>query len=392
MHIPRPVHVVVIGGGILGVSTAAHLVRGGARVTLLTAGRLADGASGRSLSWINSSGQRSDHYNHLRMLGIDRYRTWHVRHPHSERFLRFDGGLKWAGPGESLHGTFEQERSRGYDAVWLDRADVAARLPDVRADAVHEEGAIFNPGEGWIHLPHLVSELVAEAVAGGATVLEDVGPVDIVSDDGAARAVRLVGGRRIDADHIVLATGANAPAQLASLGVRVPDATVPACILVTQPLVTPVRTVLNTPRVAVRPMPDGGVALDSRWAEESIVAEPDGALSVPDDTVAGLLAEAADVLAGPPALAVRSVAVGPKPIPGDGEPVVGAVDAVPGLSVLFTHSGATLGLVLGELVAEEVLTGRSSPVLRPFRIDRFAAGDVPSTADSGSWTPVPSTR
>ncbi len=128
----------------------------------------------------------------------------------------------------------------------------------------------------------------------------------------------------------------------------VQDATVPACLVITDPLAAPVRTVLNTPRVAVRPTPDGGVALESRWAEESVVVGADGELSVPEDTVTGLLAEAAEMLSGSPRLTVRRVGLGPKPIPGDGEPVV------------------------GELVAAEVLTGRPSPVLQPFRIDRFS--------------------
>jgi len=54
MTTTKPTHVVVIGGGILGASTAAHLARGGAQVTLVTAGSLADGASGRSIAWLNS--------------------------------------------------------------------------------------------------------------------------------------------------------------------------------------------------------------------------------------------------------------------------------------------------------------------------------------------------
>jgi glycine/D-amino acid oxidase-like deaminating enzyme len=391
MPVPRPPHVVVVGGGILGASTAAHLIRAGARVTLLAAATFADGASGRSLSWLNSSGERSRDYHYLRLLGLDRYRTWSARHPDSARFLRFDGALKWARPGQSLRETFDRERSRGYDAVWLDRDAVAARLPDVRSEAVPDEGAIFNPGEGWVDLPHLIPGLVAEAVAGGARILEHTGSVDVVVDDARVRGVRFADGQRIDADRVVLATGAGAPAQLAALGVAVPDATVPACIVVTEPLPAPVRTVLNTPRVAVRPMPDGGVSLDAGWAERSIVVGADGTLTAPAETIDGLLAEAAEVLAGQPSLTVRRIGVGPKPIPGDGEPVVGAVDAVPGLSVLFTHSGATLGLILGELVAEELVTGNPSPVLTPYRIERFSTGIVAAGADSAAWTPV-STR
>lgn len=47
--------VVVVGGGAIGVSTAAHLAAaGGAEVLLVTQGACGGDASGRSLSWLNS--------------------------------------------------------------------------------------------------------------------------------------------------------------------------------------------------------------------------------------------------------------------------------------------------------------------------------------------------
>jgi glycine/D-amino acid oxidase-like deaminating enzyme len=70
---------------------------------------------------------------------------------------------------------------------------------------------------------------------------------------------------------------------------------------------------------------------------------------------------------------VARYGVGPKPIPGDGEPVAGQLEEIPGLFVMFTHSGATLALILGELVAREILTDHEAPLLRSFRPGRFAA-------------------
>jgi glycine/D-amino acid oxidase-like deaminating enzyme len=55
----RGPRVAVVGGGVLGVSTAARLAERGARVTLLTEDGLATSASGRSLAWLNSFGRRS---------------------------------------------------------------------------------------------------------------------------------------------------------------------------------------------------------------------------------------------------------------------------------------------------------------------------------------------
>jgi glycine/D-amino acid oxidase-like deaminating enzyme len=59
-------------------------------------------------------------------------------------------------------------------------------------------------------------------------------------------------------------------------------------------------------------------------------------------------------------------------MPVDDEPVLGRVAGIAGLHVAFTHSGATLGLVAGELVADEIVTGTPHPLLDPFRPDRFA--------------------
>lgn len=148
MHGPR---VAVVGGGVLGAATAAALTREGAQVTLVTDAELSSGASGRSLSWLNSYGRRSEAYHQLRMLGLDRYRTLAARNNVSE-WLRFDGGLTWAPAGspERHQADFEHMRQNGYDARWLSRDEVAATVPGVDPAAIPDEGAIFNPGEGWV--------------------------------------------------------------------------------------------------------------------------------------------------------------------------------------------------------------------------------------------------
>ncbi|GME37919.1 hypothetical protein ACJ2_11790 [Pantoea sp. QMID2] len=81
MAVKSEIKAVVLGGGIIGVSTALELTKRGAAVTLVTKGALCSGASGRSLSWLNSADERSLPYHALRMAGIDRYRTLFAQHP-----------------------------------------------------------------------------------------------------------------------------------------------------------------------------------------------------------------------------------------------------------------------------------------------------------------------
>lgn len=101
--------------------------------------------------------------------------------------------------------------------------------------------------------------------------------------------------------------------------------------------------------------------------------KPDGSYEVRQSTLDGLLREASKVLEGNPTLEIDDYGVGPKPIPGDGEPVFGELPSIWGYFVAFSHSGATLGLIAGELLADEIATGRRHPLLAEFRPERFSA-------------------
>src|SRR5205823_104707 len=137
-------------------------LRRGVRVTLVTESDLASEASGRSLSWLNSAGQRSTAYHDLRMTGIERYRTLHAENPEVE-WLRFDGGLHWAAHGQAAV-TAERsaaEQAHGYPSELLEPAAIPARAPGIDPAAV-PENAVLNRGEGWVSLPHLIDHLMVE--------------------------------------------------------------------------------------------------------------------------------------------------------------------------------------------------------------------------------------
>lgn len=370
----RP-RVAVIGGGVLGVSTALYLGREGADTVLVTDAELASGATGRSLSWLNSfGGNRSEAYHALRVLGIDRYRTLSDRTEESRTWLKFDGGLTWAAPGgtDGHRTAFAAMRRHGYDAHWLHRNQVAEWTPGVDPAAIPDDGAIFNPGEGWVDLVHLVRHLAAQFSTVGVELIANSGPAHLEVRGDRVCGVVTGTGRRLEVDAVVLATGPDVPDTLAKLGVHVPDATPLALLVQTEPIGTALRATLNTPHVSVRPTPSGALAMDSDAAADEVIAHPDGSYEVKDATIEALLQHASTILAGHPSLRAEWYGVGRKPIPGDGEPVLGAVDQLPGLSVAFSHSGATIGLIAGELLARQVVTGFADPLLAPFRPGRFA--------------------
>jgi glycine/D-amino acid oxidase-like deaminating enzyme len=71
-------------------------------------------------------------------------------------------------------------------------------------------------------------------------------------------------------------------------------------------------------------------------------------------------------------LRLAEQALGYRPIPPDGMPMVGFVSEVAGLYVAAMHSGVTLAPLIGRFAVAESVHGRSEPALAPCRPDRFA--------------------
>ena len=362
----------VVGGGVLGASTAHQLARAGAEVVLVTEGELTSEASGRSLSWLNSARGRAEAYHRLRMAGLDRYRTLAAHHRVSD-WLRFGGGLSWttAAEAQRMRDWHRDEWARGYESHLLGQDEVADRIGGVDPEAVPATGAVWNPGEGWVDLPSLVRFLIKDFVEHGGELVTRAGHCRVSVVSGHVDAVTTATGDRRTVDVAVLATGAAVPAMAAELGVTIPDATPVSLLVGTRPLPHDLTAVLNTPRVALRPGLGGTLSVDADWASKHIMSDEAGGYTVPDDVVPALLGEATAVLSGHPRLEPAWSGIGPKPIPGDGDPVLGRVDAVPGLSVAFTHSGATLGLIAGELIASEIINDEPHPLLTEFSVRRF---------------------
>ncbi|MEU8142411.1 FAD-binding oxidoreductase [Nonomuraea sp. NPDC048901] len=286
-------------------------------------------------------------------------------------WLRFDGGLWWTTPdgAEATRARHAHEVARGYESHLIGRADTSDRVSGVQVGAGL---AIHNPGDGWVSLPHLIRELADELVRRGGRLVTGAGRCSVLVEDGRARGVRGADGTSWRGDAVVAACGAQTPAVLAELGVDLPDASPLSMLVITEPVETEVVTVLNTPRAAMRPNPGSTFAIDHSWYEEHITEHANGSCSIDEKYVKELIAEASVLLQGDVTLRAASWRLGRKPIPADGEPVFGELESVPGCHVAFTHSGATLGLIAGELTAYEVLTGTGHPLLADFRPERFS--------------------
>ncbi|MFJ6676067.1 NAD(P)/FAD-dependent oxidoreductase [Actinosynnema sp. NPDC091369] len=367
-------HVVVIGAGVYGAAVAASLTRGGARVTVVDAGAPAGGTSGATFSWTNSCGKQPRSYHDFSVTGMQAHRRLAADVPHSDWYHE-TGNLEWADTDadrEALSRKVATVLAYGYEARWLDRAEALELEPDLDPAALPDHGIAYFPREGWVEPTRLVAHLLAAAVAAGAEVVRDDAVTGLDVTGGGVRAVRLASGRRLDTDAVVDCAGPQAARIAALAGLALPMRNTRGVLVYTSPVAVAVGRVVHAPRVHLRPDGGGRLLLHTPEVDDAARVSDTGEVSV-DRAAVDVVVEAGRALyPGARGATVESVRVGERPIPADGLPVLGRVAALPNFHFAVSHSGATLSLHAGDLVAAEVLGEDRGDALAPFRFERTA--------------------
>lgn len=288
---------VVIGGGLSGLSTALHLAKRGTRVTLVEGREIGWGASGRN------NGQVIPTLSAVEPDAIVR-RFGEV----GERFVRMVGGSAdalfrlaneegidceaeqtgWFQPTHSP-GRLQLSRARveawrryGFPAELLDRSDAARMLG---SDFWH--GGMFNPTGGHIN-PLALARGLAEACARAGVAMFENSPVTgYRRESGRWRVSTDAGALRARA--VVIATNAYTNTLSARLAPRIARSIVPIVSwqMATEPLGEDLRKVILPGRQAVSDtradlryfrydarnrLVTGGSVLGTRHAEERVAA------------------------------------------------------------------------------------------------------------------------
>ena len=359
----------VIGVGIIGASVGWHLANHGAEVVMIDAGRPGEGVTNWTFSWVNASNKtETKEYFDLNAAGVAAHADlaatlgagewWHPS-GHIRWFEDSDGAERLKDQVDLLEGW-------GYDATMWE-AERARRVlePEVEFPSDDTPVAVFRD-EGWVQGRSLVHRLVGEAEKLGATLLVDSAVSDIRIRDGRANEIRCADGRTLVVDGVVNAAGP-AGAQISSLvGRRLPMRDEPGMVARLGCERVPIRRAMHSPHVELRPDGEDLVAIHSRAIDGLIDQGPE-----PQELAARLYGLAVDVV---PALGTAKLVgstIAMRPIPGDGFPSVGAVDGLSGYYEAITHSGITLGIIIGRLLAREVVEDTVDDLLKPYRPARF---------------------
>ncbi len=366
--LPETADVVVVGGGIAGVSTAFFLCEAGVRsVVVLERATIGSGATGRAAGVMT-----------LQARGEAELR-FQVESVAVHERLREELGTDLAPVGSLLLWTAEEaDAARGRAALHeaagvrlevLEPGEVKYRFPDLALDDVAV--ATFSAVDPWATPLATVERLADAARARGAIIRERCEVTGLDLDGERVRGVRVRDGT-IATPTVVNAAGAWTRSLGALAGLRIPVGARKRQVFVLD---------------AAGTDPAAGPFIEEEARDFYCMKRPDGVIMVcgqpagePYDATVewGYLDDAlAPTVRRYPTLRhaqVKDAWAGVRAVTPDGGPIIGAMPGVPGYVVAggLGAQGVARGPLVGRLVSELITTGRASMDLSPYRPDRFA--------------------
>jgi sarcosine oxidase, subunit beta len=226
--------VVVIGGGVIGLSSAYHLAKAGAgRVVLLERGQLGAGSSGKSAAMLSVQFCRDEATLKMARRAYARYMAFEAEMGVGIDFHRIGWlYLATAGSAAALRAQAELLQSQGVATEVLAADEVAYRYPALSVEDVVL--ATYGPDDGPFD-PHMIVQGYARgARALGVRIVEGVAARDIVVDGGRVAGVVTDGGV-IETRVVVNAAGPWAGEVARWVGVNLPLRNSARSIVVTGP-------------------------------------------------------------------------------------------------------------------------------------------------------------
>jgi len=418
-ELPSSTSVVIIGGGIVGVSAALALAERNIPVVLLEKGSIAGEQSSRNLGWIRKTSRHAEDI----PLAQAADNLWAQM---SER-IGIDVGYRQAGimflartqEQMAMYETWHQSvRSLELDSRLLTPSDIDRHVPGGKSDW---QGGVYTPSDGRAEPAIATSAMAKAAIRNGAKLIQNCAVRTLSRSGGKVTGVVTEAGE-IRCDQVLLAGGAWSGRFLKNAGVSLPTLPLICSVLRTQPMDGPTDIAVGGPDFSFRKHQNGGyiitqrgkldapitldhlligwryldqlrtqrnalkirfgqaffkdLALPRRWGatqqspfERIRTTNPGANLALNQEALNNLSAAW-------PAFAqaqVEEAWAGLIDVTPDSIPVIDQIDSIPGLTVAtgFSGHGFGTGPAAGQLAAD--LIAQSTPIIdpAPYRLDRF---------------------
>jgi len=423
--VPTRADVVIIGGGIIGTSTALFLAEKGISVALCEKGHIAGEQSSRNWGWCRKMARDPREI----PLVIESLRLWQGMNERVEAETGFRTcGIMYLAETQADLGKYEDwlDHAREYqlDTRIIDGAEVGRLLPGM---AKRWAGALHTPSDGKAEPQMAAPAIAAAARRRGAAILQGCAVRGIETASGRIAAVVTEKGR-IACQSVVLAGGAWSRLFCGNLGIDLPQLKVLGSVMRTEKLDGGPEISASGGLFGYRKRMDGGYTVATlgvrtidlvpdnfrllpqylpaarlhwkklrfrvggRFAEEwrtprkwtLDAPSPFEAVRVLDPEADPFVLERARASIAETFPAFKNVGVaqswgGMIDVMPDAIPVISAVDTLPGFYIAtgFSGHGFGIGPGAGRLMADMV-TG-APPVVdpTPFRLSRFTDGTNP---------------
>lgn len=267
---PLETDVVVIGGGIIGVSTALALAQKGIAVVLCEKGHIAGEQSSRNWGWCRAMG-RDPRELHLALESLKIWRTLNDTAEVDTGFRQI-GALFICETEEKLaqrEAWLPHAREHQLDTRLLGREELARLLPQVAYPWV---GALHTPSDGVAEPTKAAPAIAAAARRHGAVILTNHAVRGLDTAAGRVCAVVTEKGR-IACRSVVLAGGAWSRLFCGNLGIGLPQLKVLENVLRTAPVEGGPGPALWGSGLAVRKRLDGGYTVSAVRTHVDIVPD-----------------------------------------------------------------------------------------------------------------------
>ena len=373
-------NVLVIGAGIIGISTALFLARKGIEVVIAdrdVANGQASGGNAGSLHLQLLSFDFPDQPQaelspaartlSLQKIGIVEWQDLE-RETGADFELEMTGGIMVAESPEELELLRRKaafERSCGIEVEILSASDLKKVSPFFASDIV---GAAYCAGEGKINPMLATPALLNAALDAGAHIETGTEVIDI--DSRRNKYLVATNNGSVSCRKIVNAAGGWTANIASMIGVTLPVKTAPQLMIVTEPVEPMMSHLISAARrhLTMKQVRNGNIIVGGGWSA-GYNFERDRAVTFLESIEGNLWAAQQVIPVVGMLRMIRSwAAVG---VMIDGAPIIGELPGNPGFFNAVGANGYTMGPTIGRIIAELISTGKQIADVRPFSIERF---------------------
>jgi len=368
--------VIIVGGGLMGASTALFLRHRGRSVRLIERGLVGQQASGVNFGNIRRQGRRLD-----QLPLSNRARAIWQRLPelvgeNCEYLCSGQLRVSYEAEGaQDLEAYAREAREYGLELEIIGPQSLRRRYPWLGHDIILGSLA---PEDGHAN-PRLTAPAFGRAALKAGALIEENTEVQAIEKSGEDFQVQTVSGDSFRAPIVMLAAGAWAAPFADHFGEPIPLVSRGPQMGVTEPVpyrIKPsvgVKTRVPGETVYLRQVERGNIVFGGGMRNE-VDLETNRVYPRPEYTL-HQLPLLRRLMPGIEKLRIIRVWSGIEGYLPDDQPVMGPSDKVPGLYYAFGFSGAgfQIGPGVGDVMAELIATGASSTPIDSFHIRRFAA-------------------